>query len=100
MVLNYKYYEMDLKTLYVNKAYLSKAHSDKTLLREGMMRNVLYEDYGETSVATNTTDIPVRSVVPAQIRDTEVIFVRKSTKWDRFCRFWRNVFSFKFCKRM
>lgn len=100
MVLNYTYYQMDLKTLYLNKSYLPKTNSDKGIEREGVMRNIVYDDYLETSAKTALVDTNfVCNELPHENPDVEIIFLREPSKWSRFWRFWRNVLSLKFCRR-
>lgn len=95
MVVNYKYYEMDLRTLYVNKSYASKSQSDKADLGEGIMKNVVYDEYSEVSSSTTRRTEELASESPG----VQIIFMREPSKWNRFCRFCRNVFSFKSCRR-
>lgn len=92
MVLNYKYYEMDLKTIYVNKSFMKKSHSDKG---ERIMRNIFYDGYTESSRQDEVRNSDGGSEMLAS--EIQVVFIGKPSKWERFLSFCKNVCSCRSC---
>nr|XP_022918702.1 uncharacterized protein LOC111427697 [Onthophagus taurus] len=91
-VLNYKYYERDMKTLYHNAKYKDgKTQSDPYMV-EGVMQTIIYDEYDDSR---RPIDI-IRTTLPTR-QQPQVVFVR-GRLCRNFFRFWWNVVTFKFCR--